>query len=505
MHWSDRHTDEPAVIVDAGGRDCGDGLLAALHEQLDRLDRGDLLELITTAPSVEDDLPAWCRLTGNALVSAVRRGEQRCYLICKGALTHHDGVMTPPVRRPRGRGSDPGLGAGGVLPQPADVPPLPALAVMGIGSWPRPRWMVRAMHSHLEGRLGDADFAEAADDAVRLAVAAQLRAGVDVVSDGEQRRDGYAGFVGGRFENCQLVPVVDLLPYAVDPIAFEAALRSMAVPFGEVRQPVALGPLRRTGPLAGDELRFVKTLTDRPVKVALPGPYFLTRLLSIDCLKRRPYETREALAEDVVNILREELFHLLAGGAAIVQFDEPRLTEAVHGQAPPPAASVTTALAVRGDPDAEQTFAGSLINRVAAGAPRERVAMHVCRGLIGSYGPIVPLLRTLQVGTIFLELANQRPGEMGILRSLAETCRIGVGVVDPKLKEVESVATVYARADQAAAMFGPERVLLVPDCGFAPYAARPVTTAAVAEAKMGVMVQAARMLRKRYGIQRESH
>jgi 5-methyltetrahydropteroyltriglutamate--homocysteine methyltransferase len=274
----------------------------------------------------------------------------------------------------------------------------------------------------------------------------------------------------------------------------------MDVPLGEVRQPVALGPLRRTGPLAGDELDFIKTLTDRPVKVALPGPYFLTRLLWLDCLKRRPYETREALAEDVVAILRAELFHLLAGGAAVVQFDEPGLTEVVHGRPPPNPGGATTALAVRHDPDAEQTFAGSLINRVVAGASRDRVALHVCRGGVG-YAPIVPLLRTLQIGTFFLELANQRPGEMGVLRSLAETCRIGVGVVDPKLDEVESVATVYARADQAIAMFGPDRVLLVPDCGFAPYAARPVTTAAVAEAKLGVITQAARMLRKRHGME----
>jgi 5-methyltetrahydropteroyltriglutamate--homocysteine methyltransferase len=243
-------------------------------------------------------------------------------------------------------------------------------------------------------------------------------------------------------------------------------------------------------------LSFVKTLTDRPIKVALPGPYLLTRLLWLDCLKRRPYETREALAEDVVRILRAELFHLLAGGAIIVQLDEPGLTEVVHGRPPPISGGTTTALAVRHDSDAEQTFASGVINRVVAGAPRNRVAIHVCRGSSGSYSPILPLLRTLQVGTYFLELANQRPGEMGVLRGLPETCRIGVGVVDPKLSEVESVATVYSRADQAAAMFGPDRVLLTPDCGFSPYAARPVSTAASAEAKMGVVVQAARILRR---------
>ncbi|HEY1376586.1 MAG TPA: 5-methyltetrahydropteroyltriglutamate--homocysteine methyltransferase [Gemmataceae bacterium] len=499
MHWSDRHTDEPAVVLDAGGRDCGDGLLLDLRRQLDPLDRGQLLELVSTAASVEDDLPAWCKLTGHALVSAVRRGEQRSYLICKGALAHHDGVMTPPVHRPRGRPSDPGLGPGGELPLPADAPPVPPLAIMGIGSWPRPRWMLRAIYAHLEGRLADDDFDEAGDDAVRLAAAAQLRAGVDVVTDGEQRRDGYAGFVGGRLDRCQLVPVIDLLPYAADPVALEAELRALGVPLEEVRQPVVLGPLRRSRPLTGRELAFVRTLTELPAKVALPGPYLLTRLLSVECLTVKPYPTREGLAEDVVRILRDELFHLLAGGAALVQFDEPGLTDAAHGRPRPNPGVMTTALAVREDPTAEMAFAGSLLNRVVAGAPRERVALHVCRRTGEGYGPLLPLLRTLQVGAFFLELSAARPGEMAALRTLPESCRIGVGVVDPKGGEVASIGSVYARADEAAALFGPERVLLTPDCGFAPFAARPAAPAAVAEAKLAAVAQAARLLRKRYG------
>ncbi len=246
----------------------------------------------------------------------------------------------------------------------------------------------------------------------------------------------------------------------------------------------------------------MRTLTELPVKVALPGPYLLTRMLSVDCLTIKPYPTREALAEDVVRILREELFHLLAGGAALVQFDESGLTDVVHGPPRPSPAVMTTALAVRDNPDAEMAFAGSLLNRVVAGAPRDRVALHVCRGTgpraDDGYGRILPLLRTLQVGMFFLELSSARPGEMPALRALPESCRIGVGVVDPRAEEAESVGTVYARADEAAALFGPERVLLAPDCGFAPFAARRAATAAVAEAKLATVAQVARLLRKRH-------
>jgi 5-methyltetrahydropteroyltriglutamate--homocysteine methyltransferase len=239
------------------------------------------------------------------------------------------------------------------------------------------------------------------------------------------------------------------------------------------------------------------------VKVALPGPYLLTRLLSVNCLRERPYPTRDALAEDVVRVLREELFGLLAGGAAVVQFDEPGLAEAVFGEGRPNPAVMTTALAVRKDTDAEMSFVGTLLNRVVAGAPRERVALHVCRGTGpwqektgGEYGRIVPLLRTLQVGTFFVGAAG---GGMGALRGLPETARIGVGVVDPR-DEVESVGAVYARADEAVALFGPERVLLTPDCGFAPYAATPVAAAGFAEGKLNVIVQATRLLKKSLGL-----
>ena len=96
---------------------------------------------------------------------------------------------------------------------------------MGIGSWPRPPWLVRGLHERLSGRLPEDQFQRDADDAVRLAVAAQERAGVDVVTDGEQRRDNYASSIAARLDNCQLIPVTDLLPYLTDQDEFAAELR----------------------------------------------------------------------------------------------------------------------------------------------------------------------------------------------------------------------------------------------------------------------------------------
>jgi methionine synthase II (cobalamin-independent) len=175
---------------------------------------------------------------------------------------------------------------GGLLPAPTAVPAIPPLAVTGIVNWPRPRGMLQAIHEHASGRLDEAEFQEAANDAVRPCVQTQLRAGVDLVTDGEQRRDSYASFVGGRLDNCQWIPITDLLPDVDDPAEFEQELRALDVPAGEVRHPAVFGRLRRSRPLAVHELQFARTRAERPIKVALPCPYLLTRTMWLELLNQ---------------------------------------------------------------------------------------------------------------------------------------------------------------------------------------------------------------------------
>src|SRR3989442_87700 len=236
------------------------------------------------------------------------------------------------------------------LPQPAPAPAVRPLSVMGIGSWPRPRWMLQAIHEHLEGRLGESEFHATGDDAVRLAVDAQLRAGADVITDGEQRRDNYASYVGGRLDNCQLIPLTDLLPLVDDPEKFEKEMRSLDVPASEVRHPALFGPLGRSRALTGHEHEFVRTLTDRPVKIALPGPYLLTRLLWLECVSDRVYRSREHLAEDVVRVLREELHFLLAAGGSLVQLHQPVLAQGGFTRAKSSRSFMCGAPSEKGDP-----------------------------------------------------------------------------------------------------------------------------------------------------------
>lgn len=502
---SDQHPFEADVSFDGGDLDCGNGLLLLIRQHMDSLARGQLLEFRSTEISVEEDFPAWCRLTGNELVSFVKQGRARSFLVCKGSLAERARpervARAPALTRPHVVE----VSTPKTLPPPSPAPEIRPLSVMGVGSWPRPRWMLQAIHDHLEGRLAEAEFQATADDAVRLAVEAQRRAGVDVVTDGEQRRDNYASFVGGRLDNCQLIPLTDLLPLVDDPEKFEAEMRSLDVPASEVRHPAVFGPLGRSRPLATHEVDFVKTLTDTPVKVALPGPYLLTRTMWMECLSDRAYRSREHLAEDVVRVLREEVHFLLAAGAALVQLDEPVLSEVVFTGAKNTRSFMCGALSEKGDPQKELAFARGLINAVMHGLPRSRLALHICRGnwtrderaaLAGDYRSLLPTLQALDVGTFFLELCTPRAGEMDVLRGLPADCRVGVGAVNQKDDRVETVEEVVARARRAVEIFGQERVLLTPDCGFATFADNPITSPRVAEEKLGVLVRAAEVLRR---------
>ena len=513
---------QPTASFDGCMLDCGSGLLLLIRKHIDPLLPGQLLEIFSAECSVREDLPAWCRLTGNALVTMSPLDDRTRFLIVKGdgaSATRTAMARVSEVPRPQGatipdeggpqaawertRAAEPRADVG------RPVPTLAPFSVMGIGSWPRPRWLLPALHDYVAGRLDERSFQEIADDSVRLMVQAQQRAGVDVLSDGEQRRDDYASFVGNRLENCQLIPLTDLLAFVDHPEEFAAALKQLDVPADKIRHPAVWGRLSRPRPLALHELQFLQGLTDQPLKIALPGPYLLTRTMWMECISDRTYASREELADDLVLILRQELAELLAAGAALVQFDEPVLTEAVYGRtASGNRTFMCGALGHKAPLPQELQFAEQLICRVLAGFPPERVALHVCRGnwtsdesaaLAGDYRPLIELLSRLPVGTLFLELCTPRAGDWQVLADLPQTMRGGVGVVNQKSPRVEAVDEIVERGEQAVRLLGAHRVLLNPDCGFATFADNPLTSGQVAEAKLAAIVAAAKILRARHG------
>jgi 5-methyltetrahydropteroyltriglutamate--homocysteine methyltransferase len=204
--------------------------------------------------------------------------------------------------------------------------------VTQVGSWPRSRELLRALRDRQHGRLSRAGFERLADREVRRCVERQIDAGVDVVVDGEHRRDNFYSFVTDKLDGTRLMSLAEMLDTVEDKAAFEEMLSTLDVPASAIRNPTCTGKLERREPLAVEELRFVQQLTDRPVKVTLPGPYLLTRSRWVGAFSRRGYEDKTALGDDVVRILRDELLELRDQGAAFVQFDEPVLTEIVMSE-----------------------------------------------------------------------------------------------------------------------------------------------------------------------------
>lgn len=173
-------------------------------------------------------------------------------------------------------------------------------------------------------------FHELADNEIRRCIQMQLDAGVDVVVDGELRRDNFYSFITEKVDGTQLMSLAEMLETVDDKAAFEEMLQTLDAPAFSIRNPTCVGKLRRRQPLAADDLRFVRTLTDKPVKSTLPGPYLLTRAMWVTSYSGNAYGDKPVMADDVVSILREELEELVDEGADFVQFDEPVLTEVVH-------------------------------------------------------------------------------------------------------------------------------------------------------------------------------
>jgi methionine synthase II (cobalamin-independent) len=204
--------------------------------------------------------------------------------------------------------------------------------VTQVGSWPRSRTLLRALRDRRNGAMSREAFDAVADDEIRRCVQLQLDAGVDIVVDGEHRRDNFYSFITEKLDGTQLMSLAEMLDVLEDKTGFEEMLDTLDVPASAIRNPTCVGKVSRREPLVADDLRFVRQLTDKPVKVTLPGPYLLTRSMWVTAYSKAGYGDKTEMADDVVQILRDELAELEAMGAAFVQFDEPVLTEIVFSE-----------------------------------------------------------------------------------------------------------------------------------------------------------------------------
>ncbi len=361
---------------------------------------------------------------------------------------------------------------------------LPLFPTAVIGSLPRPAWLLDVLGDYLAGRLSRAEWDHACDRAVPFAVGLQEQAGIDILSDGEWRREGYFQVVYERVEGFQ----PDLVP-------------------GRTRLwPAVVAPLRRRGPIVADGAAFLRRHTTRAIKVSLPSAYVLLRRFYSPEHSVAAYPTREQFLRAAEAILLEEAFDVLAAGADCIQFDDPMLGYFVDPKYREQR-SGHWGTGQFADAEEELRLGIDSINRLAGPLRLEGayVVLHVCRGNIerrsdaqGDFGPIWPALCRAGVDELALEFAMPQAGSLEVLAGLPAEMRLGLGCVDVRSADPETPEAIADRVRRALKFVPPQRLTLNPDCGFAPSGNNPIPVDE-AYAKLRALGRAARQLRAEVG------
>jgi 5-methyltetrahydropteroyltriglutamate--homocysteine methyltransferase len=333
------------------------------------------------------------------------------------------------------------------------------------GSLPRPAWLAEpGRHRFKDWTIPPDRLAEAQDDAVRLAIADQEEAGLDIVTDGEQRRRHY---IWGFIEGLTGIDTVNLgrkqtrgNRYSTDPI--------------EVARIV--GDIARPRPILVDALRFAKAHSTKPVKVTLPGPMTI-----VDTVLDEHYKDGERpLAERFADALNAEARDLAAAGADIIQFDEPCFNIYL---------------------DKVEEWGVATLERCLEGV-NATTAVHICYGYglpvtlawksqnrdWSHYGFTLPLLAKSRIHQVSVECAAS-----GVDMSVIATLKgkdVMVGVIDVGTEEVETPGVVAARIRQALPYVDPKHLYPCTDCGLVP------RSRAAARGKMRALVEGTAIVRK---------
>ena len=344
-----------------------------------------------------------------------------------------------------------------------------------VGSLPRPDFVREAVMG--ERAMDSGRMEQVMDAAVAYAVTLQEEAGLDVITDGEWRRASYIGVIA------ELAHGFELGRNPADGRPWTIVTSTLA--------PKDPGFIAR-------EIEFLKKTTVRKIKATLPAPVLLGERMWDAEQSRAAYATRNEFVEACVPILREELRLLCEAGVDIVQIDDPHLCLLVDDEV----------RAGYHDPEAEADFAAAMTNAVVEGAKGVRLAVHLCRRAgarvrgeachTGGYGPILDYLNRLKVHHLTMEFTSPGAGDAEVFAALREDFEIGLGCVGVHPGEVDSPETIVERVEQALEYLAPERVVLNPDCGFAPGSAAKVDIDEV-YIKLKNEVEAARRLREKYG------
>jgi 5-methyltetrahydropteroyltriglutamate--homocysteine methyltransferase len=312
----------------------------------------------------------------------------------------------------------------------------PLLQTTVVGSYPQPDWLVnRAMLSKIVPRtrykelwrIEEPFLEQAQDDATLLAIRDMERAGIDIVTDGEIRRESYSN----RFAT------------ALDGIDDERPFELVSASGNKTPVPRVVGKIRRTRPIELRDMEFLRANTTKLAKITLPGPFTMGQQV-----KNEFYKDAEEMCMDYAAAVNAEAHDLVKAGADVIQLDEPWL---------------------RNNPEEAKRYAVKAINRALSGITVPTV-VHLCFGyaaVVTGLKPtgysFLPQLSDTIAQQISIESAQPRI-DLGVLKDLAPK-KVMLGVIDLSDPEVETPQKVAERIRAGLKHMSPEKLLPAPDCG----------------------------------------
>ena len=330
---------------------------------------------------------------------------------------------------------------------------LPILPTTMVGSYSMPGWLERLKTEYFARRISRNDLDEIHDTAVKAAIKDQEIAGLDIVTDGELRRD-------------------NMIDYFVERLPGVQVDRSSKKFYYDFYDSEVLGKIPMAALGLANDFRFLLANTDREAKICITGPHSLTKRI-----RNKHYPSEEALACDIARVMNMELKELVKAGAKFLQIDEPYYS---------------------GFPE-DIVWGVKVLNALVEGVDA-KIAVHICYGnrygkpsWEGSYRYLFPAILGAKVQQLSLEFARRGGEDLDLFREFSPPFELGAGVIDVKDHAVETPDLVAERIRKTLKVVPPEKLYILPDCGLF-HLPRDI-----AFAKLRAMVEGTRIVRKELG------
>jgi 5-methyltetrahydropteroyltriglutamate--homocysteine methyltransferase len=331
---------------------------------------------------------------------------------------------------------------------------LPILPTTVVGSYSMPGWLERLKTEYFARRISRHDLDEIHDTAVKAAIKDQEVAGIDIITDGELRRD-------------------NMIDYFVERLPGVQINHSSKKFYYDYYDSSVVGKLPMGSLGLAQDFRFLRANTDRETKFCVTGPHSLSKRI-----RNEFYPSEEAFAMDIARVMNQELKELVKAGARLIQIDEPNFS---------------------GYPD-DLDWGVKALNALVEGVDA-KIAVHICYGnrygkpsWEGSYRYLFPRILDAKVHQLTLEFARRGGEDLDLFKEFAAPFDLGVGVIDVKTNAVETSDMVAERIRKALGVLPSERIFILPDCGCF-HLPRDI-----AFAKLSAMVEGTRLVRKELGV-----